>query len=97
MSVDDLRTESEVQHEIIIELRQRGALVFRMNAGRGGRQRREFNPPGTPDLYVVAPNHSYWAEVKTPTGRLSEDQKTMHEVLERMGEEVIVARGVEDV
>lgn len=94
--LEDLRTESQIQREIILELRQRGAIVFRMNAGRG-KQNQRLAPPGTPDLFVVEPGHDYWIEVKGPTGRLSQEQKDMHEALERMGQEVIVARGVEDV
>ena len=95
--LDDLRTESQIQGEIIQELKERGAKVYRMNAGRGGRQNRSFNPNGTPDLFVVEPHRSYWIEVKTPSGKLSTDQEAEQKDLERYGQEVIVARGVEDV
>lgn len=94
--LDDLRTESDIQREIVEQLRLRGALVFRMNAGRG-RQNQRLAPPGTPDLLCIEPHRRRWIEIKTPAGKLSQDQKAMHERLEQYGEEVIVARGVEDV
>ena len=74
----------------------RGAEVIRLNAGRG-RQNQRLAPPGCPDLLVIEPYHIWFCEVKSPTGRLSEDQKIYHERLERYGQEVVVARGVEDV
>ena len=97
MNADEIITESEIQRQIIAELRQRGAFVLRNNSSRGGRQRRSFNEPGTPDLFVVEPGRAYWVEVKTPTGQISRDQERVHEWLERMGQEVIIARSVEDV
>lgn len=89
-------TEIEIQREIMQALRMRGALVFRMNAGRG-RQNQRLAPPGTPDLLVIEPGHHYWVEVKTPKGELTLDQQRMHEQLEVYGEEVIVARSVDDL
>ena len=88
-------SEIDLQREIIHALRSRGALVFRMNAGRG-RQNQRLAPAGTPDLLVVEQHSLRWIEVKDEHGKLSDVQKEMHEVLERMGQEVIVARSVED-
>lgn len=89
-------SESDIQRAIIDMLKERGAMVFRMNAGRG-RYNQHLSPPGTPDLLVVEPHRRYWVEVKTPTGVVSLDQQAMHEALENYGEEVIVARSIEDV
>lgn len=96
MNADDLLTEADIQREIIMELRQRGAEVIRLNAGRG-RHNQHLAPPGCPDLLVIEPSRTWFCEVKTPTGRLSQDQKIYHERLERYGCEVVVARGVEDI
>lgn len=96
MDANDLRTETDIQREIIEVLRRRGALVFRMNAGRG-RNNQRLAPPGTPDLLVIEPHRLWWCEVKTPTGQLSVDQKEMHEALERFGQEVVVARGADEI
>lgn len=89
-------SEADIQRDIIEVLRLRGAIVFRMNAGRG-RYNQHLAPPGTPDLLVVEPHRRYWIEVKTPKGVVSLDQQAMHDALENYGEEVIVARSIEDV
>jgi len=89
-------SESDIQREIVEELRLRGAVIFRMNAGRG-KGWQLLCPPGTPDLLVIEPHHTWWCEVKTPTGKLTDDQVAMHERLEMMGHEVVVARSVEDI
>jgi len=49
---------------------------------------------GVPDLYV--PKHRMWIEVKTPTGKLSREQKEMHRYLRALGDTVIVGYGAED-
>ena len=89
-------TEADIQRSIVEYLRARGALVLRMNAGRT-KHNVHLAPPGTPDLLVVEPHRLYWVEVKAEKGKLNEDQKKMHEQLGRYGQEVIVARSVEDV
>ena len=88
--------EGDIQRGIMQMLRDRGALVFRMNSGMTKHNVR-LAPAGTPDLLVIEPHHRFWIEVKTPKGKLNDDQKAMHEQLERYGEEVIVARSVDDV
>jgi hypothetical protein len=51
--------------------------------------------PGTPDLLLVAPIQG-WLEVKTPKGKLSDDQKRWHERAARIGVRVADVRSVRD-
>lgn len=53
--------------------------------------------PGFPDLLVMqAPGRIAFLEVKAPAGRVSEAQKTCHELLNRLGFFVRVVRSQED-
>jgi hypothetical protein len=95
-----VKSESDVQREIIKALEDCGWLVFRMNAGgrKAGRSYVHLAPKGTPDLlavpYVGAP---MWVEVKREGGELREDQIAMLADLRKRGQRVLVARSVDDV
>ena len=52
---------------------------------------------GVPDLVVVAPGgRVFFLEVKTPTGRLSEAQRAIHESLVALGAAPAIVRSIED-
>ena len=89
-------TESELQKQIIDYLKLCNAIVFRMNSGQ--RQNNvKLCPSGTPDILAVLPHKTLWIEVKTDKGKLRPSQITMHSRLKERGQEVIVARSVDDV
>ncbi len=88
--------EGKIQSDIIKALKTLGALVFRLNSGRAKNNMR-LCPKGTPDLLVIFNNLILWVEVKTPTGKLNDDQKIMHEKLKAKGQRVIVCRSVADL
>jgi VRR-NUC domain len=53
---------------------------------------------GMPDLVVAAPlKRTLWLEVKTPTGRMSAEQKEVQAVLRDMSHAHEVVRSIEDV
>ena len=90
-------SEGTIQKQIIEYLRSRKhTRVWRMNAGRG-RQNQRLAEAGTPDPLVIEPHRTYWIEVKTPEGELSETQREMILFLTECGHEVVVARSLEDV
>ncbi len=89
-------TESEIQKQIIDYCKSIGGIVFRMNAGGRGYNIKK-PPKGTPDLLIVLDRISLWIEVKTKTGIVSKDQIFMHMELVRMGQNVVVARSLDDV
>jgi hypothetical protein len=89
--------EAEIQNQIIEYLQLRGGKVYRMNAGRA-RNNVRMSEAGTPDLLAIFPEgKTIWVEVKTPKGKLSEEQLRVHCQLTSYGQRVIVARSVEDV
>jgi hypothetical protein len=89
------QSETEIQREIVESLRLAGALVFRMNAGKG-KTNQHLHPAGTPDLFVIARHgQTVWMEVKTPSGHIREAQREMHVELEQRGQRVVVVRSVE--
>ena len=90
------KSEGTIQKEIIDLLKLRGSLVFRMNAG-SAKYNVKLAPRGTPDLLAVLPGTAIWLEVKTPKGKVSEDQFNMINDLRDRGELVYVVRSVEDV
>lgn len=47
---------------------------------------------GEPDIYALIHGTSFFIEVKTGTGRLSDDQKHFKEIIERSGGNYIEAR-----
>jgi len=51
---------------------------------------------GVPDLAIVHNGKYYGIEVKTPKGRLSENQKLMITLLENNGASVGIVRGISD-
>ena len=88
--------ESQIQRQIIQALDAAGAIVIRMNAGKG-RNNQQLAPAGTPDLLVIGRRRLYWVEVKTDTGKLREAQVEMIERLRERGQTVVVARSVDDL
>lgn len=50
---------------------------------------------GIPDLHF--PSLRLWIELKIPTGKLSESQKTIIPILEKCGDSVEIARSLDDV
>jgi len=89
-------TEADVQRDIVTALKAVGAIVIRMNAGKG-RLNQYLAPAGTPDLLVIGKHRKYWVEVKSPSGKLRPEQEAMHGLLRSRGEEVVVARGIDDL
>lgn len=72
------------------ENRQNGPIEGRRRKGRGCL-------PGWPDIGVVWNTRTYYIELKTPTGRLSEAQKQRHAELKAAGAPLAVCRSLEDV
>ena len=87
-------TEAQIQSGIIKHYRSLGCLVLRLNSGRS-----QFNvwmcPPGTPDLLVLHPKDGlFWIEVKSPKGKLTHVQESLHKRLRELGQTVYVMREV---
>lgn len=90
-------TESEIQRDITAYLKTAGFIVYRMNSGYL-KKNVKLAPAGTPDLLVISPmGKTTWIEVKTETGVVSEVQQKMHLKLRTYGQEVIVARSVNNI
>lgn len=101
--------ESEIQAEIKKALALRGTPVWRNAVGFDRATKVHYGIGlGSPDLVgilplVIGPEHVgrtlgvfLGVEVKTPIGRLSQDQKRWHTVARDRGALVVVARSVED-
>ena len=75
-----------------------GAAV--VEPGSPGTKRRflRFGAPGMPDILARTESGTViWIECKSPTGKLSEDQRKWKEDMDRFGDIYIVARRLEDV
>jgi len=89
--------EGAIQKKIVEYFKLLGYIVFRMNAGKG-RYNQQLAPKGTPDLFVVGSmGRTFWIEVKTPSGALSDSQKKMHAKLRNMGQDVFVVDSLHKV
>lgn len=88
--------EARIQRDIIAACEAAGAIVIRMNAGKG-RNNIRLAPAGTPDLLVIGRHRTVWLEVKAEDGRLRQVQHEMIKALRERGHVVAVARGVDDI
>lgn len=98
--------EAEIQKSIIEYLTLCGHLVCRMPLGgirhqKNGRTFFKKNPlKGFPDLFFLHADRSgrlFTVEVKTKTGRQTQEQKDWERRLSSFGVKCILARSVEDV
>ena len=102
--------ESEIQIQIVELLKRvlKGNVLWTFfpageaGGGRGGRVRgarlkRMGLQPGWPDLQFLHKGRYYGMEVKTKTGRLSQSQRRMHDLMEDQGISVAVVRSINDV
>ncbi len=95
-------SEALIQQQILEAFGARPKLrIWRANTGAAmvkGRLVR-FGVPGQPDIQgIIAPTGKYLGiEVKSPTGRQSEEQKLFQAMVERQGGIYILARSVDDV
>lgn len=70
----------------------------RQNGAIEGRRRKERGClPGWPDMGIVWNTRTYYIELKTAAGKLSEAQKERHAQLRAAGAPVAVCRSLEDV
>lgn len=95
-------SERIIQNRIHLRLGQEtGLLVIRIQGGGAKVDGRWVNftaIKGFPDLlcFLAEPRRTFGIEVKTPRGRLSEDQRRCHALLESHGVPCFVAKSVED-
>ena len=94
-------TEHDIQNAIRLELSKLGYCVFRANVGRSkGADGKWFEtglPRGFSDLFAVKNGKIYFLEVKTETGRPSQDQLNFLAVMrDRYGCVAEIVRSVDD-
>ena len=104
-AVGDALAESAIQATVIqhLALRAKPGVVWLHPANGGARSKAEaarFKAEGVvagaPDLLLFADGRAFSLELKTPTGRVSEAQKAMHQRLAAAGVEVRVAFGLNE-
>lgn len=93
--------EHSIQNAIRLELSKLGFCVFRANVGRfqtkDGRWFDTGLPRGFSDLFAVKDGRVYFLEVKTETGRPSEEQLRFLAVMrDRYGCVAEIVRSVDD-
>lgn len=82
------KSESRIQSEILVEMNKRGHRLWRGNAGKIQDARTgmwiKLMPKGFPDTFGFRSDDGKFIalEIKTPTGRLSEDQKRFRDFAE---------------
>ena len=92
--------ETDIQAAILDYLRLKGRFFWRNNSGafkteRGGFYR--IGTPGAPDIIGCFHGTFVGLEVKTATGKLSDDQKAFAAVVRANGGQYHVVRSIEDV
>ena len=94
-----MSSETDLSRAITKALEVAGCLVIRIQSGTLRLPGRVVKcaPKGTPDLCVIVPGGAVlWLEIKTATGKVSAEQKQMHERLRGLGQHVHVARSVSE-
>jgi hypothetical protein len=96
--------EAEIQTAIMQFLRLKKFLVFKhRNVGIYKKNTDRYNPlpaseRGIADIIACAPNGQFWAiEVKTPKGRVTDEQLEFLGAVRQKGGVGILARSVDDV
>lgn len=113
MGSNAVQSEAFTQHAILKAYGAHPRIRFaRVNTGVGwfndngpcrktdpGARPVKFNPPGTADIVgLIAPEgRMIQIEVKSDTGKQSDDQKRMQRVVSAMGGVYVLARSVADV
>ena len=92
-------TEHDIQDKIRMALSQHG-VVLRLNVGQfytiDGRIIKSGLPVGTSDLLFIGHGYIAFIEVKTPTGRVREEQERFIARMQGLGHRAGIARSVED-
>lgn len=92
--------EAEIQRSILDYLALRHHFHFRCNTGAYKTEHGSYvryGSKGAPDIIVVANGKMIGIEVKTISGKLSDDQEAFGEALKAAGGIYIVARSLDDV
>jgi hypothetical protein len=91
-------SETDIQNEIRKALSEYG-IVLRMNTGvfktEDGRTVK-CGMPGTSDLLFIGNKYIAWIEVKTPTGRPTQEQLKFINIMQGLGHRAGIARSVEE-
>ena len=82
--------ESVIQLHIKRYLQMKGWFVFKNHQSLGSHR-------GVADLYAIKNGINIWLEVKTATGKLSEDQKIFRDNITSCGGNYEVVRSLDDV
>lgn len=93
------QTENEIQREILDALDKLPGMWCRMNTGliKGKNGFLRFGIKGGADIWgITQEGRTVFIEVKTPKGKLSEDQEQFKARVESIHCKYIVARSVED-
>lgn len=96
-----MKSEHQVQSEIMLAVSQAGNKIFRSNVGKvqtiDGRWFDTGLPKGHADLYGFRPDGQvFYIEVKSETGRARPDQINFLETMRKNGALAGIARSVED-
>jgi len=91
--------EAEIQLQIEQAFDRMGVLYIRHNPARFssfGRRKLKDDERGVPDLVLCVGGRFIGMEVKTPEGRVSEDQKRFEQRTEAAGGRYVVVTSVEE-
>jgi Holliday junction resolvase len=97
-----MKTESEIQNEILDYLTDSGYLTTRVNTIKSG-WRRSYKVHNTkkcagfPDILAIKDNQSLLIEVKDHKGQQKKSQKEFEKVCEQTGNNYYVVRSLTDV
>lgn len=70
---------------------------FALDARTGARMKRAGVKAGVPDILVIHNGRPLFIELKSPTGRISPEQRAVSEQLEKCGARWAVCRSIENV
>lgn len=90
--------EKDIQKDIADYLKARGFLVWKnhMGAMQMGAKRCKNPNTGMPDLCAVKNGKTYYIEVKTPKGKVSNSQREWHEKAYKHGVIVHVLSSIDE-
>ncbi|MGO9418036.1 VRR-NUC domain-containing protein [Roseiarcus sp.] len=101
----DFNAEARIQAAVVEWIRTAAPHVLVFHVPNGGlrskaeaaRLKWQGALAGVPDLVIVAPGgKAFFIEVKTEAGRLSADQRTVHDCLVALGAPAAIVRSIDE-
>ena len=90
-------SEADIQHQCVMWLEYSGFLVYQFAPAKTHKRLMGTVPTGWVDMLVFSDKRMWLFELKAHAGKVSPEQKKVHDDLSKEGFEVYVVRSLDEV